>query len=98
MRLNGHGGHHGDNVQKKNYVADEGVGGLMPKVNFDVCPHELRQQPHSQSQAHERPEKTGLSRGSFQVGENCDGGAQQYGILQDVAEGGEGEPARRKKR
>ena len=46
VRLNCDGGHHGNDVQKKNHVANEGIRRLMPQVNFYVRPHDLLDQPH----------------------------------------------------
>ena len=86
-------------MEEKNDVADKRIGRLVPQVDFDISPHDLRDQPYPQAEAHERPEQPGLrGRSRFHIEQNGDGGTQKNNVLQNVAKGCEGKSARRKKR
>ena len=49
MGLECHCCHHRNNVQEKNHVPDKWIRRLMPQVDFQISPHELRSQPHGQT-------------------------------------------------
>src|SRR5579864_728797 len=91
MGLNRESCHHRDNVQEQDDVADKRVGGFVAEKDFEISPQELRQQPHSESEAHERAKETGFPRGCLQIGEECDRGTKQKSTLQKIAKRRESE-------
>ena len=49
VRLDRDRSHHRNNMQEKNYVPNKWIRRLMPQEDFEIGPHDLRGQPHTQA-------------------------------------------------
>src|ERR1700693_1941386 len=93
MRLDSNRCHHGDDVQKENYVAYKWIGSLMSHPDFQVGPHELRSQPHCQTKTEKPPEEPGLRGSLVHISKNDKSCARKNAVLKNVAKSSEGKSA-----
>lgn len=78
--------HHGNDVEEKNHIAHEWVWSFVAQVHFNVGPHYLRDEPHHQPEAHQRPEKAALTGGGPYVQKKRYGRGEKNNVLKNVTE------------